>query len=240
MRCIILDDEPLAREGIEILVKQIPELILLGSFGDADIATEFMLANPIDLLFLDIQMPEVNGIEFAKKLPDDTLIIFTTAYSNYALDSYDVDAIDYLIKPISIDRFKKAVQKAQSYYDLLRLRNDNCQISSIDADSIFVKSGRKFFNVLINDILFIEGLKDYVVLHMNEHKIVVNITMKSILSQMPDSIFIQVNKSYIINIKQIDSFDSNDIFIKQHEISIGTSYRSFFFEKILSRKVLKK
>lgn len=240
MRCIIIDDEPLARQGIEILVKQIPELILLGSFGDTDIATEFMLGNSVDLLFLDIQMPEVNGIEFAKKLSDDTLIIFTTAYSNYALDSYEVDAIDYLVKPISIGRFKKAVEKAQSYHDLLKLRNDNYQINSIDAESIFVKSGHKFFNVSINDILYIEGLKDYVVLHMEEQKIVVNITMKSILSQMPDQTFIQVNKSYIINIKQIDSFDSNDVVIKGHEISIGSSYRSSFFEKILSKKILKK
>lgn len=240
MRCIIIDDEPLARQGIEMLVKQIPELILLGSFGDTDIATEFMLGNSVDLLFLDIQMPEVNGIEFAKKLSEDTLIIFTTAYSNYALDSYEVDAIDYLVKPISIGRFKKAVEKAQSYYDLLKLRNDNYQINSIDAESIFVKSGHKFFNVSINDILYIEGLKDYVVLHMEEQKIVVNITMKSILSQMPDQTFIQVNKSYIINIKQIDSFDSNDVVIKGHEISIGSSYRSSFFEKILSKKILKK
>ncbi len=240
MRCIIIDDEPLARQGIEMLVKQIPELILLGSFGDTDIATEFMLGNSVDLLFLDIQMPEVNGIEFAKKLSDDTLIIFTTAYSNYALDSYEVDAIDYLVKPISIGRFKKAVEKAQSYHDLLKLRNDNYQINSIDAESIFVKSGHKFFNVSINDILYIEGLKDYVVLHMEEQKIVVNITMKSILSQMPDQTFIQVNKSYIINIKQIDSFDSNDVVIKGHEISIGSSYRSSFFEKILSKKILKK
>lgn len=240
MRCIIIDDEPLARQGIEMLVKQIPELILLGSFGDTDIATEFMLGNSIDLLFLDIQMPEVNGIEFAKKLSDDTLIIFTTAYSNYALDSYEVDAVDYLVKPISIGRFKKAVEKAQSYHDLLKLRNDNYQINSIDAESIFVKSGHKFFNVSINDILYIEGLKDYVVLHMEEQKIVVNITMKSILSQMPDQTFIQVNKSYIINIKQIDSFDSNDVVIKGHEISIGSSYRSSFFEKILSKKILKK
>lgn len=240
MRCIIIDDEPLARQGIEILVKQIPELILLGSFGDTDIATEFMLGNSVDLLFLDIQMPEVNGIEFAKKLSDDTLIIFTTAYSNYALDSYEVDAIDYLVKPISIGRFKKAVEKAQSYHDLLKLRNDNYQINSIDAESIFVKSGHKFFNVSINDILYIEGLKDYVVLHMEGQKIVVNITMKSILSQMPDQTFIQVNKSYIINIKQINSFDSNDIVIKGHEISIGSSYRSTFFEMILSKKILKK
>lgn len=240
MKCIIIDDEPLARQGIEMLVKQIPELILLGSFGDTDIATEFMLGNSVDLLFLDIQMPEVNGIEFAKKLSDDTLIIFTTAYSNYALDSYEVDAIDYLVKPISIGRFKKAVEKAQSYHDLLKLRNDNYQINSIDAESIFVKSGHKFFNVSINDILYIEGLKDYVVLHMEEQKIVVNITMKSILSQMPDQTFIQVNKSYIINIKQIDSFDSNDVVIKGHEISIGSSYRSSFFEKILSKKILKK
>lgn len=240
MRCIIIDDEPLARQGIEMLVKQIPELILVGSFGDTDIATEFMLGNSVNLLFLDIQMPEVNGIEFAKKLSDDTLIIFTTAYSNYALDSYEVDAVDYLVKPISIGRFKKAVEKAQSYYDLLKLRNDNYLINSIDAESIFVKSGHKFFNVSINDILYIEGLKDYVVLHMEEQKIVVNITMKSILSQMPDQTFIQVNKSYIINIKQIDSFDSNDVVIKGHEISIGSSYRSSFFEKILSKKILKK
>lgn len=240
MRCIIVDDEPLARQGIEILVSQIPELILLDSFGDADIAAEFMLANPVDLLFLDIEMPGVSGIEFARTIKNETLIIFTTAYSNYALDSYEVDATDYLIKPISIERFQKAVQKAQSHYDLLKFRNDNLQVQNIDGDYIFVKSGNKFFNVSFNDILFIEGLKDYVVLHTEEQKIIVNITLKSILSQIPENTFIQVNRSYIVNIKHVNSFDSNDIYIRKHEIPIGSSYRSLFFEEIVAKKILKR
>ncbi|HCO68963.1 MAG TPA: DNA-binding response regulator, partial [Dysgonomonas sp.] len=119
MKCIIVDDEPIAREGLEVLINKFPELNLMGSFDSADSASDFIKNNSVDLVFLDIEMPGINGLEFARTIPKETLVIFITAYSEYALDSYEVDALDYLVKPIEQARFKKAVEKANSYHSLL-------------------------------------------------------------------------------------------------------------------------
>jgi len=131
MKCIIVDDEPLAREAIEMLIEKIQGLNFVGSFSNANSASEFIQNNSIDLVFLDIQMPGINGIEFAKTIPQETFVIFTTAFSEFAIDSYEVDAIDYLIKPVKLERFKKAVEKAISYQKLFRAEFKNANIENI-------------------------------------------------------------------------------------------------------------
>jgi two-component system LytT family response regulator len=235
MNCIIVDDEPLAREAIELLTKDISSLNLTGTFNNAASAAQFMDQNVVDLIFLDIQMPGINGIEFAKMISKRTLIIFTTAYSEYALDSYEVDAIDYLIKPVDPERFKKAVTKALSYHSLL-LQEDKENIETAADEYFFVKSERKYFKVNFEDILFVEGLKDYVILQLNEQRIITRMNLKAIYDLLPKSIFLRVNKSYIVNTTQIEAFDNNDIFIKNYEIAIGNSYRDSFFEEFVTRK----
>ncbi|WP_455664733.1 LytR/AlgR family response regulator transcription factor [Phocaeicola sp.] len=235
MNCIIVDDEPLAREAIELLTKDISSLNLTGTFNNAASAAQFMDQNVVDLIFLDIQMPGINGIEFAKMISKRTLIIFTTAYSEYALDSYEVDAIDYLIKPVDPERFKKAVTKAFSYHSLL-LQEDKENIETAADEYFFVKSERKYFKVNFEDILFVEGLKDYVILQLNEQRIITRMNLKAIYDLLPKSIFLRVNKSYIVNTTQIEAFDNNDIFIKNYEIAIGNSYRDSFFEEFVTRK----
>lgn len=235
MNCIIVDDEPLAREAIELLTKDISSLNLTGTFNNAASAAQFMDQNVVDLIFLDIQMPGINGIEFAKMISKRTLIIFTTAYSEYALDSYEVDAIDYLIKPVDPERFKKAVTKAFSYHSLL-LQEDKENIETAADEYFFVKSERKYFKVNFEDILFVEGLKDYVILQLNEQRIITRMNLKAIYDLLPKSIFLRVNKSYIANTTQIEAFDNNDIFIKNYEIAIGNSYRDSFFEEFVTRK----
>jgi two-component system LytT family response regulator len=235
MNCIIVDDEPLAREAIELLTKDISSLNLTGTFNNAASAAQFMDQNVVDLIFLDIQMPGINGIEFAKMISKRTLIIFTTAYSEYALDSYEVDAIDYLIKPVDPERFKKAVTKALSYHSLL-LQEDKENIETAADEYFFVKSERKYFKVNFEDILFVEGLKDYVILQLNEQRIITRMNLKTIYDLLPKSIFLRVNKSYIVNTTQIEAFDNNDIFIKNYEIAIGNSYRDSFFEEFVTRK----
>ena len=235
MNCIIVDDEPLAREAIELLTKDISSLNLTGTFNNAASAAQFMDQNVVDLFFLDIQMPGINGIEFAKMISKRTLIIFTTAYSEYALDSYEVDAIDYLIKPVDPERFKKAVTKALSYHSLL-LQEDKENIETAADEYFFVKSERKYFKVNFEDILFVEGLKDYVILQLNEQRIITRMNLKAIYDLLPKSIFLRVNKSYIVNTTQIEAFDNNDIFIKNYEIAIGNSYRDSFFEEFVTRK----
>lgn len=207
MNCIIVDDEPPAREAIELLVKEVSYLTLTNTFNNAASAAKFMNENPVDLIFLDIQMPGITGIEFARTIPKKTLIIFTTAYSEYALDSYEVDAIDYLIKPVDPERFKKAAEKALSYHSLL-MQDEKENIEPVADEYFFVKSDRKYFKVNFEDILFVEGLKDYVILQLSEQRITAH----------------------------IEAFDNNDIFIKNYEIGIGNSYRDSFFEEFVTRK----
>lgn len=235
MNCIIVDDEPLGRKAIQLLVQDTPALSLCGSFGDAVSAGKFMQASPVDLVFLDIKMPGVNGLEFARMIPADTLVIFVTAYAEYALDSYEVDAIDYLVKPIEIERFKRAVAKAQTYHSLLKADNSKSRVDSVSADYIFVKAERRYFRIRLKSILFIEGLKDYVVIQTPEQRIVTKMNLKAIHEILPKDVFLRTNKSYIVNSGHIDSFDNNDVFVGKYEISIGNSYRDAFFEKFFMK-----
>lgn len=235
MKCIIVDDEPIARLGLAALVDKISQLQLVGSFEDAESASEFMLDKTVDLAFLDIQMPGINGIDFAKKIPRTTLVIFTTAYSEYALDSYDVDAIDYLVKPIEEDRLAKAVQKAVAYHTLL-MNEEKGNMGDIKSDHIFVKSERKFFKIYYRDVLFIEGLKDYIIIQTENKRIITKMYLKNILELLPHNIFFRINRSYIVNLNRIESFNNNDIFINTYEIGIGNNYREAFFQRIIPEK----
>ena len=236
MNCIIVDDEPLAREAMELLIADTGVLNLIGTFNSAVTASRFMEEHSVDLIFLDIQMPGITGIEFARTISKKTLVIFTTAYTEYALDSYEVDAVDYLVKPIEPERFLKAVDKAVSYHSLL-LKEEKEAIETIEAaEYFFVKADRRYFKVNFTDILFIEGLRDYVILQLDDQRIITRMTLKAVFDLLPENTFIRVNKSYIVNTRHIDSFDNNDIFIKSHEIAIGNSYRDAFFEEFVLRK----
>ncbi|MDR2814602.1 MAG: LytTR family DNA-binding domain-containing protein [Prevotellaceae bacterium] len=237
MRCIIVDDEPLARKGIELLINKTEGLEMLGEFCDASSAAAFLDDNNVDLIFLDIQMPGANGIEFAKTIGSKTLVVFTTAYAEYALDSYEVDAIDYLVKPVKLARFQKAVSKARSYFEMLA-RDRHNRIETVENDYIFIKSDRKFIKVHFNDLLFIEGLRDYVVIHTAERKVITLITLKNIQSRLPENIFVRVSKSYIVNIKHVSSLDNNDVIIGKHEIPIGGTYRNELFERFIEKKIV--
>ena len=235
MKCIIVDDEPIARKGIKNLVDQVPQLELLDSFNSAEAASLFLLNNPVDLIFLDIHMSGITGIEFAKNVNKNTLIIFTTAYSEYALDSYEVEAIDYLVKPIEGERFRKAVDKAITYHTLL-VSEEKKSVENVEDEYIFVKSDRKYFKVNLSDILFIEGLKDYVIIQLDGQRIITKLNLKTMHDLLPKTIFLRVNRSYIVNINKIDSFDNNDVFIKTYEIAIGNTYRESFFNDFISKK----
>lgn len=235
MKCIIVDDEPIARKGIRSLVARVPELELLEMFNNASSAADYLTNHPVELIFLDIQMPGVTGIEFAHDVPKTTLIIFTTAYTEFALDSYEVDAVDYLVKPIEFERFRKAVDKALNYYSLLT-NGEKEDIEQVEDDYLFVKSERRYFKVNFEDILFIEGLKDYVILQLTDQRVITKMSLKAIHEQLPRHTFFRINKSYIVNTLHINSFDNNDVFIRMHEIAIGNSYREEFFDKYVMKK----
>ena len=240
MNCIIVDDEPLARKAIQKLVHQTENLESLAAFNGAAATREFLAKNAVDLVFLDIQMPGVNGIEFARTIPKKTLVVFTTAFHEFASESYEVDAIDYLIKPVKLERFQKAVEKAQTYSRLFHSDYINSNIEKVTEDYIFVKADRRMFKVHFSDIVFIEGLKDYVVIYLENQKVITLMNIKTINDLLPRNFFVRVSKSYIINVKKIDSVDNNTIYIGKIEIPIGNIYRDFFFNEFVTKKILNK
>jgi len=233
MKCVIVDDEPIARQGIAKLVASIPSLELTGSFGNARSTADFVSEHPVDLIFLDIQMPGLDGISFAKDIPKTTLVIFTTAFAEFALDSDEVDAVDYLVKPIKPGRFERAVSKAISYHEMLLSEQKNAAIEQIGNEFVFIKSDRRFFKVNFKDIWFIEGLKDYVIIQTENQRLITHMNLKTIHELLPQRDFLRVNRSYIVNKGRIDSFSNNDIFIADYEIGIGNFYRESFFEAMM-------
>ena len=240
MNCIIVDDEPLARKAIEKLIYQTENLEVIGSFNGAEATKAFLEKNTVDLVFLDIQMPGVNGIEFSRTIPKNTLVVFTTAYHEFASESYEVDAIDYLIKPVKLERFQKAVEKANTYCKLFHTDHTNSNIENITTDYIFVRSERRIFKVHLSDILYIEGLKDYVIIYLETQKVITLMNIKTIHELLPKSFFVRVSKSYIINVKNIDSVDNNTVYIGKNEIPIGNIYRDHFFNEFVTGKILSK
>lgn len=233
MNCIVVDDEPLAREGIEDLVKNRSDLSLKDSFKNAFEAENFLAENAVDLIFLDIEMPGLDGLDFAETIPKTCMIVFTTAYKEYAFESYKVDAVDYLLKPIARKSFDRAVDKALDLYDLRQ--KPKAGEKTVTDDFITVKSERRYHKVSFDDILFIEGLKDYVLIYTRNDKITPAMNLKTIHRQLPKSRFIRVSKSYIVNATAIDSFDRNRIYITGHEIPIGKVYQDAFHKAYLGK-----
>ena len=206
MNCIIVDDEPLARDELQAQIKEISKVEILGKFSNAPSALAFLKENDVDLIFLDIEMPMVTGLEFAAQLPKKALIIFTTAYSQYALDSYELDAIDYLLKPIAKERLENAINKAETYKKLLSDDTEKSIIEGGTDDFLIIKSERRFHRINFSDI-----------------------NLKNIHQKMPQNIFLRVSKSYIVNTNYVESFDHHSIFIGGYEISLGEVYKKEFF-----------
>lgn len=232
MNCIIIDDEPLAREELQALIREISNIEILEKFSTAVKALEFMNKEQVDIIFLDIEMPLMNGLEFAKQIPENTLIIFTTAYPQYALKSYELDAIDYLLKPIDIHRLDKAIKKAILYNELLS--NNKNTIESNTPEFLFIKADRRFHKIYFKDVLFIEGLKDYVIIHTKSQKLITAMNLKNMHQKLPIDVFFRVSKSYIVNLECIESFDNHSLYINESEIPLGEVYKKTFFEKYVN------
>lgn len=230
MNCIIVDDEPLARAELQILVKELSQVEVIGVFSNALSALEFLKSNEVDLIFLDIEMPKVSGLEFAAQISGQTLIIFTTAYSQYALKSYELDAIDYLLKPIDTKRLEKAISKAVAYQKLLSDGSKSTFEGSTD-DFLMIKSERRYYKIRFQDIRFIEGLKDYVVIYTQTQKLITAMNLKNIHQKIPAPYFLRVSKSYVVNLNCIDSFDNHTIYMDEFEIPIGEVFKQEFFNK---------
>jgi len=236
MKCIIVDDEPLAREGIEINIKEMSFLNLLGSFGTAMKANSFLAENHVDLMFLDIQMPGITGLEFVRSLKIRPMIILTTAYPDFALEGFELDVVDYLLKPVRLERFAKAVNKAKELFDLYNSTEN--RVEQISEDFIYIKSERKFIRVFYKDVRYIKGLKDYVMIYTETDKIITAMNIKTIYNQLPQNIFARVNKSYLININYIDSVETDFIQLAGKEIPLGSTYKEAFLKKHIKGKVI--
>lgn len=229
MNCIIVDDEPLARAEMRSLISEVSKLEILGEFSNAPAALEFLKTNETDLIFLDIEMPLVTGLEFANMLPKQSLVIFTTAYSQYALKSYELDAVDYLLKPVDKERLEKAISKAVLYKQLLSNNTVKNTIESNTNDFLLIKADRRYYKTNFFEIKFIEALKDYVVIHTQNQKLITAMNLKTIHQKIISSKFIRVSKSYVVNVDFIDSFDTHNLYIGESEIPLGEVYKSAFF-----------
>lgn len=223
IKCIIVDDEPLAISLLENYISNIPFLELVFSSENPIEALEYIQNNGADLVFLDIQMPELTGINFMKILGDKMKYILTTAYSEYALEGYEHHIVDYLLKPISLERFRKSAIKAQERFSLGKQEQNH----------FFVKSSGKQHKVNFADILYIESIRDYVNIKTAEEEFIVLDTLKSMEQQLPESFFVRVHKSFIVNLNHIKNIGTKKIIINpEHEIPIGENYKMNFLSRI--------
>lgn len=239
IKAIIVDDEPLALEIMETYIQQIPDIQLVKKCENAFEANEVLKTQQIDLMFLDIQMPQLSGIDFLKTLSNPPSVIFTTAYPDYAVEGFDLNAVDYLLKPISLERFLKAVNKVSEKLSAKRADHENVQSEA--EDFFFVKADKKLVKINFDDILYIEGLKDYVIIRQESGRVITLQTMKSLEDRLPVSKFKRVHRSYIVNIKRITAILGNMVELmeagKVKQLPIGKNYRDELLEIIHENKL---
>ncbi len=233
IRCLAVDDEPLALDIIESYISKLPYLHLVKTCSSATEAMQVLQEEKVDLMFLDIEMPELTGIQLLNILKNHPLIIFTTAYPDYALEGFNQDAVDYLLKPIPFDRFLKAVNKAQ---ERLQRTNKNApeapapQTNNVphEHDFMFVKADYKTIRVDFKDVLWIEGLKDYIIIQTVDQKIITLLSMNKMMEKLPDTKFLRVHRSFIVALQKIDSIEKSRIRVGKKEIPIGEVYKDQF------------
>jgi DNA-binding LytR/AlgR family response regulator len=238
IRCIAVDDEMLALELIEDNIKKVPFLELVKSCRSAMEAIELMRSEPVDLVFLDIQMPDITGIQMLRSMHSKPLVIFTTAYSNYAREGFDLDVIDYLLKPYSFERFLKAVNKAHEYMTLHErvMTKAAAREVAATANFLFVKADYKLYKINLSDILYIEGLKDYVKIYISDKPIVTQMSMKALEDRLPAHDFVRVHRSFIVAFSKIDFIQKHMLTIGKKEIPISEHYRDQLFNLIKQEK----
>jgi len=238
INCIVIDDEPLARKGLREYIADVDFLNLIGDYDSPIKAASQVSRGDVQLLFLDIQMPKITGLDFFKTLQNPPPVIFTTAFSQYALEGFEVNALDYLVKPISFDRFLKASLRAKEFYEV---REKNlAETTETSPDHFFIKADNKLVRILYEDILFAEALQNYVVIHTKDKKYITYLTFKSVEDYLPFEKFIKTHKSYIVSASKIESIEGNDIRIGQHHIPISRNLKDEVMDKLLKGKFLKR
>ncbi len=233
IKCMLVDDEPLAIQALSSLLDRMDNIEITAGCNDALSAFQHIKSNPVDLLFLDIEMPELSGLDFIKSLKHPPKIILVTAYRDYALDAFDLDVLDYLLKPVSFERLLQALDK---FYESFQSRENvipsTNESNTNTAQFLQIKADKKTVRIPLQNILYIESMKDYQKIHTVGGNTVTQMSLKSILEKLPDNLFMQIHRSFIINLDKIDSFTSNSIEIKKQELPIGRMYRAALFAQL--------
>lgn len=231
-KCIIVDDEPPATRILRNYVEKVSFLEEVGIFNDSLKALEFLNSNKVDVIFLDIQMPQLTGLQLSRIISKDVKVIFTTAYPDFALEGFELNAVDYLLKPIAFERFYQAVSKLNSEVKTEVITNNT-------AEFIFIKTDgkNKFQKVILDDVLYVESLQNYVCIHTQKQQIITHSSLKNVIESLPENDFIQIHKSYVTALKHIESTDSFSVFINGKELPIGATYKDAFFEQIDKNKI---
>ncbi|MDX2284556.1 MAG: LytTR family DNA-binding domain-containing protein [Bacteroidia bacterium] len=237
IRCLIVDDEPLAREGLAGYVAEVEFLQLAGSCENALRANDALAAGPVDLLFLDIHMPRMTGLEFIRSLAQPPLVIITTAYPHFALEGYELDVLDYLVKPISFDRFLKSANKARDYLQLARRPAAAAPVP----DYVFVKCGNRYERIALDELIWVEAMQNYVILHTRTHKHIVYLTLSGIQQQLPADRFIRIHKSCLVALDQVTAVEGNTVFLSSGKgLTVGREYRQTVQEGLLGGRLLRR
>ncbi len=231
MKCLIVDDEPLARKGLEDFVTQTPFLEHLQSLSSAIEALEFLKQTPVDLLFLDIQMPDLTGLELMEALNDPPKVIFTTAYREFAVDGFNLNAVDFLLKPFSYQRFLKAVDKATSQVTQLVVEPKN---------HIFIKCDGTIIKVFIDQITFVETAKDYVFVHTSSDRYLTLVSLRQLESELPESKFMRVHRSYLVGLRHVKELEGNLLYIGKHKIKISRTLREKVYQRIIGNDLIER
>lgn len=236
MRCLIVDDEPVARQGLEEYIRDVDFLELAGQCENSMKAAALLKQETVDLVYLDIHMPRLSGIELLRILKNPPMVIFITAYQQYALEGYSLDVVDYLMKPVTFDRFLKASQKA---YDLMTLKL-NAQSHEIEDEHFFIKVDGKIEKIFFREVLFIEALQNYVTIHTTAKKFITYLTMASLELQLPKDKFIKVHKSFIVSISQVKTIEGNEVIIAEHRIPVSRLLKDTVVQHILGNKLFRR
>jgi DNA-binding LytR/AlgR family response regulator len=237
LKCVIIDDEPIARKLIEEFIGDIDFLELIGQAENPARAIKLLTENPVDVIFLDINMPTINGIDFLKSSKNTASIIMTTAYAEYAVEAFSLDVLDYLVKPIPFDRFLKACNKAKDVYDTKHRLSNPQQPAN---DHFFIKCDNQIEKVFYADLFYAESMMNYVLLYTSTRKMIVYITLKSLEEQLPESLFIKIHKSFIVNRNKIKSIEGNMINMGTEKITISQNLREKVLKEILRDKMIKR
>lgn len=238
MNCVVIDDEPLAREGMANYVRQAGFLNLDGTCENPIQLMPVLDRQSIDLIFLDIQMPKMSGIDFLKMTSNPPIAIITTAFPNFALESFQLNVLDYMVKPITFERFMSAANKAWDYHRLLVAAKADSQRARGKDAYFFIKCGNKFEKIVYDEILFIEGLQNYVAIHTTKARYTTLLTLKNLEERLDTNSFLRTHKSFIVSINKIDGFEGHEIFIKTNRIPIGRNHREMIMQKVLGDKLM--